>query len=184
MRVSFDVEAFRNNPKGLISVLSHLRAMNQWSVMGRGDVEEIACKNPSSALSFCRHVVGNYGLSKEAERVFLKNPGIGVRYLRMVNRDHFQDEDTERRFRKKVCKDPRLALDWARTFNKRLSEDEEMVFAGDPWSAKEYSRYVVRGRLPDSVHERIMLRSFEAKGDLDKRYLKDYMDWISQYPKE
>lgn len=180
MNITFEVSAFKNNPKALISILSNLKNQNQWSLRHDREVEEIVCYTPSSAYSFCRFVVGTFGVSKEAERVFLKNPKIGIRYLYLVRRDHFLDEDTQRRFRKKLSRDPALALDWAKNFKKRLTEDEEMVFAEDPRCALEYCSRVVLGTLPDKVHERIVLKSFEPKTEWEKRYLKDYMDYVAR----
>lgn len=183
MRIGFEISSFKNNPKGLISVLSNMRSVGEWSLQHHREVEEIACRTPSLAYSLCRYVNRSFGVSSEAERVFLKNPGIGVRYLRLVNREHFLDEDVERRFRKKLCRDPKLALDWAMTFRKRLTEEEEMVFAEDPRCAHQYISRVTLEPLPDKVHERIILKSFEQKTNWEKLYLKDYMDWTERNKK-
>jgi len=177
MRIGFEVSSFKGRAKSLISVLAGLRAAGEWPLQHHREVEEIVCRTPSSALNYCRYVVGGFGVSGEAERVFLNNPGIGIRYLGFVRRDHFLVEDTQRRFRKKVVKNPELALEWARSFRKRLSEEEEMVFVESPFCAKEYARHVIFGPFPEKVHHALVLKSFGDLPEWDARYLKDYINW-------
>jgi hypothetical protein len=177
MRIGFEVSSFKGMPKTLISVLSGMRAAGEWPLQHHKEVEEIVCSTPILALNYCRHVVGGFGVSGEAERVFLKNPGIGIRYLGIVHRDHFLVEDTQRRFWKKVVKNPELALEWARSFRKRLSEEEEMVFVESPLCAKEYAMRVIHEPFPEKVHHALVLKSFGELCEWDARYLKDYINW-------
>jgi len=179
MRVGFEVSSFKGRPKSLISVLSGLRGAGEFALQHHKEVEEIVCRTPTSTLNYCRHVVAGFGVSGEAERVFLKNPKLGVRYLTMVKRDHFLVEDTQRRFWRKVLKSPDLSLEWARSFNKRLSEDEEMVFVENPRCAWTYARYVIVGPFPEKVHQRLVLRSFGVLAEWESRALKDYISWAA-----
>ena len=123
MIVSFDTSAFDGRPGALISVLSSMSSVGQWPFDHNRDVEAIVCKTPSSALKYCRHVVHAYGISLKGERVFLKNPRIGIRYLRLTNKSRFFEEETQARFWRKVTKSPDLSYEWARAFGKRLSEE-------------------------------------------------------------
>lgn len=179
MRIGFEVSSFKGRAKTLISVLAGLRSAGEWPLQHHREVEEIVCGTPSSALNYCRHVVGGFGVSGAAERVFLKNPGIGIRYLYLVHRDRFLVEDTQRRFWAKVVKSPDLALLWSRTFNKRLSEEEEMVFVEDVICAKEYSRFVIVGPFPEKVHHALVLKSFGGLNDWETRAVKDYINWTA-----
>jgi len=172
MSVYFEISAFKNNPKGLIAVLSNLRAVGSWTPRDDKEVEDIVCRTPSSALSFCGQVNGAYGISAGAERVFLKNPKLGIRYLRTVNRSSFRDPDTQKRFWRKVTRDAGLCLDWAFSFGRRLSEEEEAVFVDDPVRANQYATRVIRGPFPEKVHHMLLLKSFD---NLD-RYSKNCLD--------
>lgn len=181
MIVSFDISAFKDRPRTLIAVLSGMSSVGQWPFDHNREVEEIVCRTPSSALNYCRHVVHAYGISSKGERVFLKNPGIGMRYLRLTSKPRFQDDDTQKRFWRKITKDAALAYKWASTFGKRLSEDEEMVFSEDISIAREYAFRVIRGPLPEPVHHRILLRSFENLSSYDKKSLNDYLKFAAAH---
>jgi len=179
MIVEFEVSAFRGRAKELINVLHGLREVGQWPLQHHKDVEGIICKSPSWAYNYTKKVVGAFGVSGGGERVFLKNPGIGIRYLERVNRDHFLVEDTQRRFLKKVVKSPDLALQWAEAFRKRLPEEDEMVFVQDPVCAYQYARRIIKGPFPEKVHHALVLRSFENMNDYDGRRLKEYIAWAA-----
>lgn len=178
MRISFDTDGFSKNPKSLISVLSGLRGTGQLPLGHHREIEEITCRTPSSALSYCQYVVGAFGISRQAERVFLKNPGIAIRYLRSANRERFQDDDTQERFWKKVLKSPDLVLEWSRAFRKRVSEENEMIFVSSPLScARQYAREVIKGPFPEEVHAKLILRSFESLDRWDDQSLREYIRW-------
>lgn len=177
MNVSFEVSSFKGRPKSLISILHHMRMAGIWPRDYNREVEEVVCKTPSSALNYCRHVVGAFGISRESEKVFLKNPGIGIRYLRIATRSYFLDESVQKRFWKKVTRNPKLAYDWAITFMKRLPEEDEVVFVKDILLARSYSRDIIRGAFPEMVHRRLMLRSFEPLSPRDKANLTDYLKY-------
>ena len=180
MTVSFEISAFKGRPESLISVLSGMSSVGQWSFDHNREVEEIVCRTPGSALKYCRYVVHAYGISSKGERVFLKNPGIGIRYLRLTNRLRFQDDDTQSRFWRKVTKDAELAYRWADTFNKRISEDEEMVFSENPGIARQYAMKIIRGAFPQAVHHRMLLRSFESMDPYSKQALSEYIRFASE----
>ena len=179
MIVSFDTSAFDGRPGALISVLSSMSSVGQWPFDHNRDVEAIVCKTPSSALKYCRHVVHAYGISLKGERVFLKNPRIGIRYLRLTNKSRFFEEETQARFWRKVTKSPDLSYEWARAFGMRLSEEEEMVFSENIRIAKEYAVEIIRGPFPEKVHQRILLRSFESMDSYSKAVLAEYIRWAS-----
>jgi len=179
MIVEFEVSAFKGRARDLTKVLHGLRAVGQWPLQHHKDVEEILCRNPSWAYNYTDKVVGAFGVSGGGERVFLKNPGIGIRYLERVNRDHFLVEDTQRRFWKKVVKSPDLALQWAEAFRKRLPEEDEMVFVQDTVCANDYAHRIIRGPFPEKVHHALVLKSFENMNDYDGRRLKEYIAWAA-----
>lgn len=175
MIVSFDISAFDGDPGALISVLSTMSSVGQWPFDHNRDVEAIVCKTPSSAFRYCRHVVHAYGISLKGERVFLKNPRIGIRYLRLTNKSRFFEEEMQARFWKKITKSPYLSYEWARSFGKRLSEEEEMVFSENIRIAKEYAVKIIGGPFPEKVHQRILLRSFESMDSYSKAVLAEYI---------
>lgn len=181
MIVSFDLSAFAGKPQNLISVLAGMSSVGQWPFDHNREVEEIVCSTPSSALKYCRYVVHAYGLSAKGERVFLKNPGIGMRYLRLTSKPRFQDDDTQRRFWRKVTKSPDLAYTWASTFGKRLSEEEEMIFSENLSVARNYASRVIRGPFPEPVHHRILLRSFENLPPYEKNALNEYLKFAAAH---
>ena len=177
MNIHFDTDAFANNPRGLISVLSNLKDSGQWSVRHDADVERVACRTPSLAYNFCRFVNGAFGVSRGAERVFLKNPGIGIRYLRIVNRKSFLDEDTQRRFWRKVSKNPDLCYEWSQAFKERVPD--ESVFVKDVRVAKNYAYFIIRDPFPEEIHNMLVLRSFEDMDPYSKRCLTEYISWAA-----
>ena len=177
MNIHFDTAAFERDPRGLIAVLSNLRRVGVWSLRHEKDIERIVCRTPSSALNFCRFVNGAFGVSREAERVFLKNPSIGVRYLRVANRKSFLDEDTQRRFWRKVVKNPDICYQWCQAFQQRVSEEEEEVFVKDVVLAKSYAFFIIKGPFPEKVHNMLVLRSFEDMNNYSKSCLTEYIRW-------
>lgn len=184
MIVSFDLQSFGKNPKGLISVLSHLRGVNQWPVGFNREVEEIVCRTPTSALNYCRYVVGRYGVSPEAEKVFLKNPTVGIRYLRFMNREALQDESLQKRFWKKVVRNPEWAYEWCHQFRRRLSESEEEVFVKSLRRARDYALFIIKGKFPEKVHHQLVLRSFEQLQSWEKKSLTDYLSYVESSSKK
>ena len=181
MIVSFDLSAFSGKPQNLISVLAGMSSVGQWPFDHNREVEEIVCKTPSSALKYCRYVVHARGLSTKGERVFLKNPNIGIRYLRLTSKPRFQDDDTQKRFWRKITKSPDLAYTWASSFGKRLSEEEEMVFSEDIRVARQYAMRIIRGPFPEPVHQRILLRSFENLNPYQKNALNEYLTFAAAH---
>jgi len=183
MNINFDIERFRNDPRGLIFVLSQLQRVGAWHLGHHREIEEIVCKTPSSALKFCHLVSRAYGVSKDAEKVFVKNPSIGIRYLRLVGRSEFLEEKVQKRFWRKVLKSPDLALEWSRAFGRRLPEGEE-VFVSSIQRARDYSFYVIKGAFPENIHRMFVLRSFENLEAWDKRYLTEYLRYAESSSKK
>jgi hypothetical protein len=183
MNINFDTDRFKNDPRGLIDVLSNLYRVGSWSLGHHRDIEEIVCRTPSIALKFCHLVNHAYGVSKDAEKVFVKNPSIGIRYLRLVGRSEFLEEKVQRRFWRKVLKSPDLALEWARTFGRRLPEGEE-VFVKSICCARDYSFYVIRGAFPENIHRMFVLRSFENLDSRERGYLTEYLQYAESSSKK
>lgn len=181
MIVSFDISAFKGKPQNLISVLAGMSSVGQWPFDHNREVEEIVCKTPSSALKYCRYVVHAYGISPKGERVFLKNPSIGIRYLRLTSKPRFSDDDTQKRFWRKVTRSPDLAYTWSSHFGRRLSEEEEMVFSEDMGIARQYAMRIIRGPFPEAVHHRILLRSFENLPSYQKNALNEYLKFAAAH---
>lgn len=181
MIVSFDTEDFRHDPRGLIDILSNLQRLGSWSLDENRDVESITCRTPGFALKYCREVVYSKGISAQAEAVFLKNPKLGLRYLNLVDRDHFRDENVQKRFWKKITKNARLAYLWANQFKKRLSEAEEEVFVQNISQAYNYSFFVIKGAFPEKIHRMLVLKSFEKLTDSESKMLKDYLRYAESF---
>lgn len=176
MNLFIEVEKFANNPKALINVLYYMRAADGHVPYMCHEIEAITCKTPSSAL---RHVrfVSPTGVSEKAERVFLKNPSLGIRYLKKIRRETFQNEDTQRRFWKKIMKKAELAYQWANAFGKRLSEQEEEVFITDMHRMKEYAYFVIKGPFPEKIHNMILLNSYKELNQWEKKALNEYVKY-------
>lgn len=177
MQITFDTDKFvsRNGARSLTNVLCYLARHGCLTPDHYPSVEKITCRTPSDALRHVRYFAGKVGVSPENEKVFLKNPGIAVRYLKMVGRSEFSDPAVQKRFRRKFKTNAKLAYEWAVSFNTRLSEEEEEVFRKDFSAAKDYAVRVIRGKFPEKVHAMIMLASY---GDLDpwqKRQLSEYV---------
>jgi hypothetical protein len=176
MNLFIEVDKFQNNPKALSSVLYHLRNNGCHVPYRAPEIEAITCKTPSAAL---RHTswVSPDGVSEAAERVFLKNPSLGIRYLRKIRKERFQNEDTQRRFWKKIVKKAQLAYQWAQAFQKRLSEDEEVVFLESMQRMKEYAFFIIKDRFPEKVHNMILLKSYAPMSEWEKKALNEYVKW-------
>lgn len=73
-----------------------------------------------------------------------------------------------------ILKFPRLCVIYARQILNdrfRLAED---VIAGDLISAYFYSKLVIGGKLPDVMHNRLVLNSFGGCDDILKKYLLEF----------
>ena len=176
MNLYVEIEKFKNNPKALTSVLYYMRAQGCHVPWRSPEIEAITCKTPSSAL---RHTswVSPDGVSEASERVFLKNPSLGIRYLKKTRRESFQNEDTQRRFWRKVVKKAELAYQWASAFGKRLSEDEEVVFLQSMHTMKDYAFFVIKEPFSEKIHNMILLKSYEPLQSWDKKSLNEYLKW-------
>jgi hypothetical protein len=182
MNLFVELDKFANNPKALTNVLYHMRGAGCYIPYMSPEIEAITCKTPSSAL---RHVrfVSPFGVSEKSERVFLKNPSLGIRYLKKIRRETFQNEDTQKRFWKKVVKKAELAYQWASAFGRRLSEQEEEVFAQDMHRMKQYAFFVIKGPFPEKVHNMILLKSYEPLSEWEKKALNEYVKYAEKNPK-
>lgn len=177
MEITFDVNNYSMDPRSLINVLHSLKQHNSWHPTHEPEIEKITCKTPSSALKY-QGLVMRDGISTDAEKVFLKNPGIGVRYLIRIRKPRFSDPETQTKFWKKVVRDPKVALAWAQTFG-RLSESEEEVFLKCMYSMRTYAYFVIKGKFPERIHNMILLKSYENMSQNSKKYLSDYLKYTS-----
>lgn len=181
MEITFDIQNFVGRAKNLTNVLYYLSRSNCFTPHLNEEIEEITCRTPSDALRYVRHVNGKIGISPNKEVVFLKNPGLGMRYLRYINRDRFVDNKTQTRFWKKVAKKPELCLEWSRTFNKRVSEEEEEVFVKSLRCMKEYALHIIKGPFPERIHQMIVLKSFDSSvSEWEKKCLKEYVSYVEK----
>lgn len=176
MQITFDTDKFsgRSGEKTLTNVLCYLNRHGCFEDGHYPDIERITCRTPSSALRYARFFA-HKGISPASEAVFLKNPSLGVRYLRIVNRREFSDPAIQKRFRKKFRSNAKVAYDWARLFKERLSEDEEEVFRKDVGLAHDYAVYVIRGPFPEKIHSMLVLASFGELDDWKKKKLAQYV---------
>lgn len=184
MQIQFDTDKFAGVKKGdqfLSNVLFYLKKTGCLTPSICPSVERVTCKTPSGTIRYCR-LFASGGVSAEAEAVFLKNPVLGVRYLKMIGRSEFTDPSIQRRFRKKFKTDARLACEWAKAFGRRVSEEEEEVFRKDIPAAKEYAMKVIRGRFPEKVHSMILLASFGDMNNWTKRCLSEYIKFAETNP--
>jgi hypothetical protein len=174
MQITIDIEKFAHDPKGLTNMLYYIRKSGNYFNPNSEQIEAICCRTPSSAYRYTK-LVSTSGITEKSERVFLKNPNIGIRYLTKIRQAEFKSSDTQRRFWKKVIKNSQIAYEWAREFKKRLSETEEEIFADDFRLAKEYARNVIKGPFPEKIHNILLLKSFEKQDGWRKNCLQDYI---------
>lgn len=175
MRIAFDTDQF--GPRGEKSLTNVLCYLKRHGCLAEGhypDIERITCRTPSAALRYVRYFARN-GISAPSEAVFLKNPLLGARYLKMVGKTEFSDPEIQRKFRKKFFSDPMAAYEWARAFNTRLTEEEEEVFRKNMGAARDYAMYVIKGKFPEKVHGMLVLASFKDLSAYEKRSLSDYI---------
>lgn len=178
MFITFDINKFEGNPKGLTNILYNLRHSTNYFDQTNPEITNITCKTPSNAYRYARYVATS-GLSEKAERVFLKNLNVGIKYLRLIRRKHFLNEDTQKRFWKRVVKNPYLAYCWAHNFNTRLTEEEEEVFIHNLRIARDYALFVIKGKFPEKIHNMLVLKSFELKDGWEKRNLQEYINYVT-----
>jgi hypothetical protein len=184
MQITFDTKLFDGRPKSLTNVLHYLSSARCITPTHLAEVEEITCRTPSDALRYCKFFTGTRGVSPSSEIVFLKNPSLGVRYLKMVKRKHFVDEKIQKRFWKKVVKKPELALEWSMAFGVRLSESEEEVFIKDMRCMQQYANNVIKQPYSEKIHQMIVLKSFDSNlSQWQQRYLKDYITFAERFRK-
>lgn len=184
MQIQFDTEKFAGIRKGdqsLSNVLFYLKKAGCITPCAYPSIEKVTCRTPSGTLRYCK-LFASAGVSSETEAVFLKNPVLGVRYLRMIGRSEFSDPSTQRRFRKKFKTDALLACEWAKAFGRRVSEEEEEVFRKSIPAAREYAMKVLRGKFPEKVHSMILLASFQDMNNYAKRCLSEYIKFAETNP--
>lgn len=181
MQITFDVSKFEGNPKGLTNVLYGLRYSQNYFNPLAPEITNITCKTPSAAFRYTRYVA-TQGIGEKAERVFLKNPNIGIKYLRYIHKKNFSNEDTQKRFWKKVIKNVYLAHSWASCFRERLTEEEEEIFVTNVRLARDYAYHVIKGKFPEKVHNMLVLKSFELKDGWEKKSLQEYFEYAKSKP--
>ena len=181
MQLSIDTLKFVGRPKPLTNILYYMRINGCYIPYRSPEIESITCTTPSAALRYTSFVSPD-GLSEAAERVFLKNPVLGIRYLKKIRREMFQNDDTQSRFWKKIMKKADLAYFWAQSFRKRLNEKEEEVFLQSMTRMKEYSYFVIKGRFPEKMHNMILLNSYAPLPEHEKRSLNEYIKYAEKHP--
>lgn len=184
MQITFDTDRFESRSrKGDVCLVNTLHYLKRFGCIGSDqplpEVEKLACRTPSGTIRYCK-LFASRGVSAATEEVFLKNPELGVRYLKMVCRSEFLDPQVQRKFRRKFRSNPAVAYLWAKTFGIRLTEEEEVCFRKDMVSARDYARGVIGGRFPDRVHEMLILASFGNVGEYEKKALADYVRFAEQ----
>ena len=184
MQISFDTENFLGGAKALTTVLKVLCDREAYAPKHHKEVEEICCRTPSDALRYTEKVTRNRGISAEAEKVFFKNVGLGLRYLRYLKKTSFVDPTFNQKFIKKVKRNPATALEWSKEHG-RLTEKEEEVFVKDFSSMREYAMRVIKGPFPEKVHNMILLKSFDSNSDSwQKKWLTDYVSFVERFNKQ
>lgn len=184
MQISFDTENFLGGAKALTVVLQVLRDFEAYAPDPHKEVEEICCRTPSDALRYTQKVTRNRGISAEAEKVFIKNVGLGLRYLRYLKKNSFADPTFNQKFIKKVKRNPVTALEWSKEHG-RLTEKEEEVFIKDFPSMREYAMRIIKGPFPEKIHNMILLKSFDSNLDSwQKKWLTDYVGFVERFNKK
>lgn len=175
MQITFETGMFgKRGEKSLTNVLCYLQRHGCFAEGHYPDIEQITCRTPSAALRYVRYFART-GITSESEAVFLKNPGLGVRYLRMVGKREFSDPVVQKKFRRKFKFDAALAYEWAKAFNERLTEEEEEVFRKNVAVARDYAMYVIKGKFSEKVHGMLILASFQDLSSYQKSRLAEYI---------
>ena len=179
MQIVFETDNFssrgRKGDHCLANVLHYLKRFGCLATdHSLPEVEKVACLTPSGTIRYCR-LFASKGVTAETEAIFLKNPELGLRYLKMVGRSSFLDPVVQKKFRKKFRSNPRVAYEWAKAFHIRLTEEEEECFRKDLSAANNYARSVIGGRFPEKIHEMIILASFGNMDVYQKKSLSEYI---------
>lgn len=180
MQITFDVDRFA--PRGERELTNTLCYLQRHGCIAAGhyqEIEKITCRTPSAAIRYVRYFARD-GISPESEAVFLKNPELGLRYLKMVRRSEFADPKIQKRFRRKFRHNAKLAYMWANSSKTRLAEEEEEVFRKDFYHAEMYARYVIGGRFSDKVHSMILLASYGDVPHPQKGCLANYLKFAEK----
>lgn len=176
MHITFDVDKFTGRAHDLTNTLYYIKRSGNSFDPHSPEIETITCRTPSAAYKYARYVATT-GISKKAERVFLRNAKVGIKYLVFTRKKEFSDPDTQKRFRKKILKNPDLAYTWCSEFKTRLSETEEEVFVQDVRRARDYAMFVICGRFPEKIHNMLVLKSFENLDRYHKNWLQEYIKY-------
>lgn len=176
MHITFQVSQFAGRAKELTNTLHYLKRQGVHFDHHNPEIEEITCRTPSSAYRYSKFVATS-GVSSKAEKIFGRNPSVGMKYLTFIRKKEFTDPKLQERFWKKVVKCPFLAYEWAKTFKCRLPEENEAIFVENMKMARDYAMFVICGRFPEKVHNMLVLKSFENMDRWNKNWLQEYISY-------
>jgi hypothetical protein len=140
--------------------------------------EKLLLGKPELVVRYAHILQTRYetNLSEELADSLLGNSKELVAYAGVVGRlpKHLEDS----------LREPRYCLSYAKNIlESRLPKHLEDVFLGDAYYSSQYALKVIRGfasaRLPDSLHNFMVMKSFEDPGDED---IKEYMEAAASDP--
>jgi len=124
-------------------------------------------ENASLLYRYCK----DYGTpSKEAENKIKNHPEIAYYYAISVKKERWPEAE------KTMLRDIERASDYVKELGIRWPEYENKI-RNKPKRIYEYAMYVIKGKLPDELHNRMMMR---ALNDEDKGHHESvaYFDWL------
>jgi len=198
--LSFNLKDFNTEKNAVLSLIRSAKYLGKFK--RSEEIDNFFSQQPSYAYKYVKKILINSywdsntskrvfedldkaRLSIENEKVFLKNIKYAIGYLRITNQKRFRDEKTQQRFENKIYKPgsfstPGAAFDYAKFVLKgRIPEDKENIFLENPLHIFSYSRDVLKGFFPDtihdSIHKKILLLTFDNNYGYEFKFLNLYM---------
>lgn len=185
--LSFNLKDFNTEKSTILDLLRAAKHLGKFK--RTEEIDNFFSQQPSYAFKYVKKILinsywdSNTGrrvykdlekarLSIENEKVFLKNIKYAIGYLRATGQKCFRDEKTQQRFENKIYKPnslstPGAAFDYAKFVLKgRIPEDKENIFLESSLHIFSYSRDVLKGFFPDSIHKKILLLTFNNEHGL------------------
>ena len=171
-------EVFFTSKESAGQIASNLVDYSVWVGPMPTRFEKLLLGHPEMVVKYARNLITRYetNLSEELADSLLGNSKELVAYAGVAGRlpKHLEDS----------LREPRHCLTYAKNIlESRLPKHLEDVFLGDVYYANQYAFKVIRGfasaRLPDSLHNFMVMKSFEDPSDED---IKAYMEAAASDP--
>lgn len=177
MNVTFDLQKFKADKACALNFFKQLKRLGEFK--RSQEIDNFFSKQPSYAYKYALHILSErmYDFEKKSmdylnveqnrlsidnEKIFKKNIKYAIAYLNLTQQNKFRDEKTQKSFENKVYKNPGAAYDYAIFVLKgRIPEDKEEIFLDNLIFMYYYSKNILKGKFPDNIHKKIVLKTFD-----------------------